>query len=211
MHGTIRPSWLPDWSGETCAAVASGSSATPEVVDRLRGRCRVALVNNGYQLAPWADMLYASDPRWWEKHPEARKFSGIKVTAKEEPARLYGLNLVTLIGSIDTDDDRFSVEVPGAVARGGNSAFQLVNILVQAGVRRLMLVGFDFVGKHWHEDHPLPLKNPSPHTLEKWRRRFDANEPTLRSLGVDVLNVSSVSVLRSYRRATIDEALAWCR
>jgi hypothetical protein len=54
----------PVWAGETAVLVASGPSLCPSDVDRVRGRARVIAVNDGYRLAPWADVLYACDRRW---------------------------------------------------------------------------------------------------------------------------------------------------
>lgn len=211
MHGTIsRPAWFADWSGDVCALIASGPSVTKEDVDKLQGRCRVAVVNNNHELAPWADLLYAADGRWWEKYPKARNFGGLKVTPDAPTAKRYGLHHVNLLDERDTDSDRISVDRPGMLARGGNSAFQLLNLVTQFGVRRQIWLGFDFTGEHWHGKHPEPLRNPKPQTLEKWRKRFDAQADLLKSLGVDVVNASADSALTAYQKLDVSAALhAW--
>ena len=53
------------WVDETAVCIASGPSLTQADVDYVRGKARVIVVNNGYLLAPWADVLYAADARWW--------------------------------------------------------------------------------------------------------------------------------------------------
>lgn len=208
MHGTLgAPAWFPDWSGDVCAIVASGPSVTSEIVNSLRGRCRVAVVNNNHELAPWADLLYAADPRWWDHYPAARNFAGLKVTPKEVAAKSYGLNLVALLGEFDTDDDRMTVDQPGLIARGGNSAFQTVNLVTQFGCCRQIWVGFDFTGEHWHGTHPAPLKNPRQQTLDKWRKRLDNNAGVLSGLGVEVVNGSDISMLTKYPKMSVAAAL----
>lgn len=224
MHGMLgvpaKPAWFPDWSGEICAIVASGPSITPDMVSSLRGRCCVAVVNNNYQLAPWADLLYAADLRWWDVHKGVKEFGGLKVMptvhnlaspdgrAAANAASKYGLNLVTVLGETDTDVDRIVVDVPGVIARGGNSAFQAVNLVTQFGCRRQIWVGFDFTGDHWHGEHPPPLKNPRQRTLDKWCRRFDDQAKTLRRLGVEVVNLSPASMLTAYPKLTFEQAMA---
>jgi hypothetical protein len=47
--------------------VASGHSLTKEDVEYCKGKAKVYIVNDGYKLAPWADLLYAAHTdRDWE-------------------------------------------------------------------------------------------------------------------------------------------------
>lgn len=205
---TSPPGWFPDWSSDVCAIVASGPSVTREDVETLKDRCRVAVVNNNHQLAPWADLLYAADGKWWGHYKAASCFDGLKVTSDAAAATAHRLHHVVLLGDIDTDHDRIDVARPGWIARGGNSAFQLVNIVTQLGVKKQIWIGFDFLGSHWHDNHPDPLKNPRPHTLEKWCKRLDAQAPILSGLGVEVINASAQSALSAYRKMPLADALA---
>lgn len=202
-----RLSWFPDWSGSVCALIASGPSVNQDDVNLLKGLCRVGCVNNNYQLAPWADVLYAADGKWWDAYPEARKFSGLKVTPDAAAAKRYGLNVIELLGEIDTDKDRIIVDRPSVIARGGNSAFQLVNLAALFGSKRQIWIGFDFQGAHWHDDHPSPLRNPRQQTLTKWRDRLDRQATVLHQLGIEVINASMVSELTAYPKMTVREAL----
>ncbi|MBP9805811.1 MAG: hypothetical protein KBE22_13025, partial [Candidatus Accumulibacter sp.] len=64
------------WDGETVAVLATGTSMSQEVADALRGHKRI-VVNQGYRLAPDADMIVAMDGNW----PQAyRDFPGLRVT-----------------------------------------------------------------------------------------------------------------------------------
>jgi len=191
--------WLPDWSGDVVAVVASGSSATSEVVGKLRGKCRVAVVNNSYQLAPWADLLYAADDDWW-RWQYKKDFAGLKVTCKERTAKDHGIHYIDLLGVIDTDEDQMVVEPKGMIARGGNSGFQLINIVTQTGCKKQIWMGFDFNGEHWHEKHPRPMKNPSQQTLDKWCRRLDGQAFILETMGVSVRLVSENSALTAFQK-----------
>jgi hypothetical protein len=57
----------------TIVCIASGPSLTREDVDACRGAAGVVLaVNDTITYAPWADVLYACDRRWWQEHPRRR-------------------------------------------------------------------------------------------------------------------------------------------
>lgn len=203
----IAPDWYPDWRGEIVAVVAGGASAAVAPLDTLRGRCRVILVNNGYQLAGWADVLYAADGAWWGVHPAARAFAGMKVTAHRGAAASHRLRFVEVLDG-DKPGGHILSMTPGVLGHGGHSGFQAINLAVQFGGRRLLLIGFDFCGDHWHPQHEPPLRNAAPRRLERWRERLDEMAQAFAGLGVEMLNCSPGSALTAYRRASIEEALA---
>lgn len=211
MHGTlpagdaVAPAWFPDWSGDVCAIVAGGESVSRDAVDRLKGRCRVLVINNGYQLAPWADALYACDGRWWAKYPDAGQFAGLKITQDSNAAKTHNLHHVELIEE-NWKESRITAERKGLIARGGHSGFQAVNIAVQFGATRHLWFGFDFRGDHWHGRHE-ELMNPRPASLVTWAGILDRQSPILAALGVEVVNCSERSLLTAYRKMTVDEAL----
>lgn len=210
MHGTIAPGWFLDWRGEVCAIVASGESVSQEIVEQVRGRCRVIVVNNNFQIAPWADVLYACDGKWWSKYPDALRFPGLKVTQDANAAKVHKLNLVRLLDE-KPEQSRISVTEKGILARGGNGGFQAINLAVQFGAMKQIWLGVDFCGDHWHGKHE-GLSNPREGSLKRWAVTLDAQAPILTSLGVEVVNCSEVSILKNYRKMSVADALdLFCR
>lgn len=203
----MRPEWFPDWSGQVAAIVAGGESVTQENVDKLRGRCRVAVVNNSCELAPWADVLYAADRRWWDVHPDGRKFAGLKVTPDADAARQHRLHLIRLIEQNDPAKNDMTIVDLGVIARGGNGGFQLTNLVMQFGVRRILWLGFDCRGDHWHGKHDAPLHNPSLQRLAIWAATFDTQSKRLRRMGVEIINCSDRSALQAYPCMSVESAL----
>lgn len=202
----MRPDWYPDWTGETVAVIAAGESAGRVPLAGLQGAARAIVVNNSWRLAPWADLLYAADGRWWDAYPAAaRDFAGIKVTADKLVAARLGLHRLTVLEGEHAH--RLSLE-PGVVGHGGHGGFQAVNLAIQLGARRVLLVGLDLRGGHWHGDHLLPLRNPTEGNLARWRERLDGVAPAIAALGVEVLNCSPGSALSAFRRMKLEEALA---
>lgn len=98
-------------------------------------------------------------------------------------------------------EDRLLVDFFGTIGWGGNSGFAALNLAVQFGARRLVLVGFDMRldrGMHWHGAHGPELHNPNREVIARWRRVIDQAAPTLDALGVTVLNASPISALTAY-------------
>lgn len=189
--------WFPDWRGQACAIVASGPSAAGADLAPLRGRARVIVINSSWVLAPWADVLYAADSRWWLAAGGAPGFAGLKVTADKTAAERFGLRLVSFVPCCYD----ITVDRPGMIGAGGHSGFHALNLAVQWGASPIVLVGFDMrvdMGLHWHPDHKQ--RNPEAHHMERWRMALDAQAPRLAGLGVAVLNASPVSRLRAFPR-----------
>lgn len=201
------PDWFPDWSGGVCALVASGSSAKRENVEHLRGKCRVVVINNSFLLVPWADAIYAADGKWWATFKGVPHFDGMKIATDEVVATRYRLKLVKLVRQDDVNRHRISM-VSGVLGRGGNSAFQALNWMIQCGARRIIGIGLDFCGEHWHGRHPDGMKNPREATLREWATILDGQAELLESLGVEFVNTSAISILTEYPKMDIETALS---
>lgn len=206
---TSKPSWFPDWRGETIAIVASGPSAKKAGVELLRDKVRVIAVNESWQLCPWADALYACDGNWWRLHDGVKKFNGLKLSQDQVACDLYSdIRKITIV---DIHCDKIMTEKPGHVGAGGNSGFQCLNLAAQFGGKRILLVGYDMrvdYGEHWHPRYQMPLSNPHPYdNLPRWRKAIDGAHQRLGQLGIKVVNCSMVSLLTAYPKMTLTEAL----
>lgn len=119
----------------------------------------------------------------------------------------WGVHKITVVRSTD----RLLVGNFGEIGWGGNSGFGALNLAVQFGVRRIVLVGFDMridKGLHWHGPHKGGLHNPNPANVARWRRCIDEAAPVLEALGVTVVNASPVSALAAYPKVDFAEAIA---
>ncbi len=93
---------------------------------------------------------------------------------------------------------------------GGNSGFHALNLAVQFGARRIVLVGYDMTvrnGLHWHGAHPRGMNNPTETNTRRWARVLDDQAERIASLGVEVLNASPVSALTAYRRVKLEDVI----
>lgn len=205
---------------ERVALVASGPSLTIDDIERLRGKCRVIVINDNYRLAPWADIIYACDSTWWDFHKGCPEFSGEKWTQAYSPAlssresaeavaqmetiARYGLNYVygAHCPGISLD--------PALIHYGHNSGFQALNLAVHLGAKRVILLGYDMKksndGKsHWFGDHPPEIHRCSPYN--KFAEAFNSAVPDLIAAGVKVINCSRDTALTCFERAKIEDIL----
>lgn len=209
--GPSMVSWWCDWREQPGAAViAGGPSAKTAGVEKLQGKVKAIAVNDAYKLAPWADVLYGCDLGWWDiHHKTALEFKGLKLTHDlTGPHRYKGLHRLA-VEKPACDD--ILLEQPSYLGAGGNGGFQALNLAIQFGVKRIMLVGVDCTidhGPHWFGRHPPPLSNPLESNVRRWRDAFDKSAARIKLLGVEVVNCSQISTLANYSKMSIDEALA---
>lgn len=210
------------WHASTIVCIGGGPSLTPAQVeackDRLdeRGvRVRVIAINNAYKLAPWADILYFCDCKWWGWH---RKHLG---TWKGMIVRLQG-------GGHDFGDPRIKVlrnenedgkhhgglaDRRDALRPGKNSGYQAINLAVHLGARRIVLIGYDMASAlvdgrpktHWDGDHP---GGTAPQVFERLMLpHFDTLVQPLAARGVEIINATPGSKLRCFPMKPLEQAI----
>ena len=185
-----------DATGTICI-VASGPSANTESLDLCRKYGTIA-VNDSYRLAPWADVLYACDPAWWEHHIVAvrRDFPGELWTQDRETAQKHGLNWIQGHHNPGLSDN------PDYIHYNSNSGAQALNLAVLWGAKRLVLVGFDMKTdgprRHWFGNHPGTLDKASDYP--DWVRKFALIAQDLKKMGVECINCSMDSALDCFEK-----------
>lgn len=185
----------PDWSGRTVVCIASGPSLTQEDCDTAKESGHPAIVTNtSYRLAPWADVLFGFDSRWWRNNPEAMQFKGRKISASRIAG---GLGLETVFCS-------------AWFRAHGNSGACAISLALAGHAAKVVLIGFDCSfapdGKrHWHDDHPGGMSNC--HSIEAWPKRFAGVAADARKAGVPVLNASRRTALTCFERVELAAAL----
>lgn len=217
------------WEGETVAILGGGPSLTPDQVEQCRG-LKVISVNDAYLLAPWADVLYFADSRWWgwqqdgrerkgfpalglspeELKARYRAFAGLKVSISNAEPMVKEAGVLFLKnhgdngaahGSIFSDD-------PTMIATGSNSCYQALNIAILAGAKTILFLGLDGANKagkqHWFGAHPNGL-DPA---FEGIRQHFRSAAPWCAARGITVLNCSPGTSVSAFHRAELADAIA---
>jgi hypothetical protein len=199
------------WPGETFVLLGGGPSLTQAQVDACRGRARVIAINDQLRLAPWADVHYFCDDKWWRWHKDAdwyRGFGGLRITlenldlCKVEPGMRPVQNVATTGLCAE----------PNGVMNGRNSGYQCMNLAVHLGAARILLLGFDMRAvveqrkqkTHWFGDHP---GGTSPTVYQVMLDAFPTIVEPLRQRAIDVVNCTPGSALACFRRGNIEDEL----
>jgi hypothetical protein len=220
----------PVWKGKPVVCIGGGPSVTKEALEligaaRARDAIRVIAVNDAYLVAPWADVCYFADERWWKWHTEGSlakhwpwvrfsqeqvkqafaDFSGIKVSI-EPTGLLIKDPAVMMMHSTGPDGLE---ESPRGLRTGSNGGYQAINLAVLAGGNPVLLIGYDMRfphGKsHSHNGHPVR------HTEDMYVRnvhKFRTMVPTLKKLGVEVINCTPESAVDAFPQGDLASFLA---
>jgi len=213
----------PLWPRGTCVILGGGSSLTQADCAAVRGKAPViAIKEAGYCAlpgetapAPWADVLYAADEKYWRFAHGAPDFPGLKYSIEDWPtadrnyqpavlaARRQQYPDVVLLrntGATGLDRD------PTGLRTGYNSGYQAINLAVHLGVARIILLGFDMWAgpggrQNWFAKHPTHLDSQYALFLQA----FATLPAPLAVAGVTVLNASRFTVLRVFPRVALEE------
>jgi hypothetical protein len=202
-------------SWHTVVCVASGPSFTEEQAKlicaaRDAQRCRVIAINDNYRRVPNADIVYACDGLWWDKHMGAvRKTVGtdcLLITADSFGAAFHGVLYVEL----KANEPGLSKK-PGVV-HGNNGGYQAINLACQLGARRIVLVGYDMKKDgdktHWFGEHGEGLWNYHPeHMLAGWAKTFGKLAEDLLTAGVVCINCTLDTALTCFPKSTLEQEL----
>lgn len=193
------------WTGEPGWIIGGGPSLKGFDVNRLRGRGRVFVTNNAYLLAPWADVLYFNDRKWFEqpnwhcRDPELRDFRGHIVTQASVGDHYLPIKrLKPTSGGLSRDAGRLS---------GWCSGGRAINLAYLFGCDPIILLGFDMRSNgNWHEGHKT---KPEPDVFRKvYIPAIEAMAVELRNEGRRVINATPDSALQCFETADIEDLLA---
>lgn len=205
----------PNWTGQTAIIVATGPSAAAVPLDEVQGHARCLAVKSSWELVPWADVVYGIDRGWWITNQGVPKFKGLKISPSPTVCKAFkGVRQVRLRPRsrilIDQFDEHGLLMLGcGLKSGGGHSGFQAINLAVQFGSKRIVLVGFDMTlaqGAHWHQEGRGVAK-PDPNRVTTWREEMDDCAAQFDELGVEVINATMNSALTKYRKMPLLQAL----
>lgn len=179
--------------------IASGPSLTREAVERCREEF-VIVINDAWRLAPWANVLYACDGRWWNYHIGAVRdgFRGSLWTQDEKAAQEFEINRV--IGRSEP-----GISFKDVIHFGMNSGFQALNLAIIWGAKEIILLGYDMKSngkQHFFGDHPKGVDSPRP--FNKFIDAYNFAAPMIEKAGINVINCSPDTALTCFKRQSLD-------
>lgn len=198
------------FEGRTVVVLATGPSMDKGVAWKIATSGHpVIAVNNGYEYALYAAMLYGSDRKWWDAYRDRGKiwyrgwsqFRGIKVTI-EDPAD-ESIHRIGNAGALGYDPR------PWMVKHGHGSACAAAHIALHGGARRVILTGCDcrdiggrlhsFGDHNWQHRHTMPFAS----FLKGWRALAAAMPEPER-----IINATPGSAIDCFTKMDLDRALA---
>ena len=165
-------------------------------------------INNAGWLAPWADLLYFCDRKWFTWHgAEAwfRAFEGRIVKGSlDDRDCVDELGIKNLL----LEDDYGYMTEPDRIAHGRNSGYAAIHIAARRKASRIILIGYDLGFQegeptHWHGGHPVPNKED---TYKIMRERYPSLAAALAGQ-VEVINCTPTTRLVCFPIQTLEEAL----
>jgi len=185
------------WPQGTIVCLGSGPSLTRADVDFCRGKARVIAVNDAYRLAPFADVLYACDAKFWRWHKGVPNFAGLKYTLD----RSVGYPDVVVLQNTGQTGLELN---PTGLRTGYTSGYQALNLAVHLGASRIVLLGYDFQGDHFFGSHPDQTKPPFQVCL----KQFPTLVAPLAAAGVTVINATRTTALTTFPRVPLEDVFA---
>lgn len=154
-------------------------------------------INNAFDVAPWADHLYAADWLWWHVNNGAPSFAGQRWSVSPKAGLLF--DDITVLGSVRSGGLSFAegvinIGIPG----GANSGHQAINLAVLMGAMRIILIGFDLQTvdgeEHYFGQHAAPLNSGSN------LKGFATSIATIAADagGIEILNATPGSALEEF-------------
>lgn len=190
------------WPGSTIVCLASGPSLTADDVAFVRDKAKAIVINTTYQMAPWADVLYAADAQWWSWHKGVPDFGGLKYSLDTGAARWKGVEVLKITGSRGLEAS------PSGLKTGRESGYQAIGLAVHLGARRIVLLGYDMQRgpkgeEHWHAPHKHHKRNE----FSSYLPYYETLVEPLNARNIEVINATRRSALTAFPRMTIQDAL----
>lgn len=181
--------------------IGSAPSLTQDEIDYCKGKARVIVVNDNYLRAPWADILYWCDKKWFIWHKDKEEFGtfkGVRATINTDTQADWYFKRGAEKG--------LSHELR-TLNTGKNSGHQALNLACHLGAERIMLLGFDMKAgsngqTHWFGNHPQPT---SKEVYEIMLPEWETVIPDLN--GVKVYNCGLNSRIECFEKRSIYELL----
>ena len=180
--------------------MAGGPSLRPEDVSACRSETVIA-INQSWELAPWAAMLYAADFGWWKvHHAAAEAFPGLKYACMNQNSEMYGATVLKCLGYAGWSDD------PMAVYSGGHSGYQAIQVAANTfHATEIVLLGYDV--KYGPKGRTNWYTNPKTKPFDRWLDTYATLAAAAEARSIKIVNCSRDTALTVFPRCTLPEVL----
>lgn len=203
----VHKNWSipPAFPGETMVILGGGSSIIDlghdKLIPKLEGKYPVITTNSALLLAPWAEVLFWADDRFYRESMWylPRHLGWWKITRRPPPGKLpFPVHAVKA-------EHRGGLSESPSVIFGRNSGHMAINIALLMRVSRIILVGFDMQPKGKTHFHALHSRPANVDAFKTWIEDLDLAAPILRKAGVEVLNANPNSAIQAFLFCSIED------
>lgn len=187
-----------------CYIVGGGPSLTAFNWDNLNNKFVIA-INRAYEKLPNAQIIYFTDPDWWQRHKDAIVEHGAalyrgRINRKPDIVHPKVFEFQLLAEQGWSDDW-------GYLYHGINSTYAAVQVAYQLGFKKINLLGVDMKwrGKrtHWHSGH----KRIDPQLIfQRFMHNFNNMVPELKKRNIEVININYDTALKCFPVKSYKEA-----
>lgn len=181
-------------------------------LERIKDKHIIA-INAAYKSLPFADMVFFGDYKFfrWNKQT-LLQFPKPIISSSTE---LRDHKRVKYLGRDNRKPRGISLR-QGYVSWNTNSGSAAISIAVQAGAKRIFLLGFDMHRqggkKHFHNDYAKPerierTKKTVTDNFDRHLLGFPVIKRDAKELGIEIYNVNPNSKIKQFPKLTLKEAL----
>ena len=201
------------WAGMRCFILGGGPSLEGFNFELLRDKGKIIAINRAFEYAPFADILFFMDQRFYKMLHAGR----LGLDAQRKWAEFRGHKVfLNILGR--QHDDVYSVRSLGRVGisnslskgiyHGNNSGVGALGLAICLGANPIYLLGFDFKFRHekshFHSGYKIPMKES---VVKSFIRDFERMNRFLMRTKFRIINLNPDSALRCFPFSTIDEVL----
>lgn len=209
----IMQEFINDMSGRTVFVIGGGPSINQQDLSLLKNK-KIVCINTAYKIFPDAMCLYWADTSWIENNIDSVKLHKAKYKfhskfhlssqylSNENACGIGGSILLRRTGDTGIDPNIDHV-------RGNNSGAHVLNLLHNAKVRKIVLLGYDMKitdsKSHWHQETKLPIRPDTYCNL--FIPSIMSMAQQLKSSGIEVINTSMKSELKCFKKMKLEECV----
>lgn len=209
-----RPAWevLPDgsWAGEPCFLLGGGPSLIGFDFERLRGRGRVIAINRAFEYAPFADVLFFMDHKFYqmchtdpERFTKWQAFKGFKIFLNLIGRKVEDVYSVKSLGRRGV-----SYSLKSGLYHGNNSGMGALQLAMAMKAKPIYLLGYDMQYENGHSHFHNGYVGRTPERIvQGFSREFEIMAETMDGRKADIVNLNPRSGLKIFQFSTIEEVL----
>lgn len=187
-------------------------SAYSEYLHQIHDKNSIG-VNLSFMLGPWVSVMYFCDRTVFRIYREEMStFTNIKATCTNHLDREL-LPASTNIKRLKRDMRHGLSHAKDTICWNGNSGGAAINFAIHAGVKRVLLLGFDMKADkttHWHtgtKESCLYNHPTSAQVYQRFMKAMPVIEKEAKERKVEILNVNLDSAIEAFKKVSLQEVL----